>query len=88
VVAAASELPAADAAPHRPPEHRPAGVHSGVGSDAAAEDAAYLHILGLLKAERAVEARRAAQRYLQLFPNGFRRTEVQTITLEPAQLSP
>jgi hypothetical protein len=48
-------------------------------SDARAEDAAYMAILALQRAGRREDASAAAKRYLQDFPNGYRRGEVQSI---------
>lgn len=43
------------------------------------EDAAYLHVLDLLREQRSVEARRAAEAYLTHFPSGFRRPEMEQL---------
>jgi hypothetical protein len=47
--------------------------------DTAAEDAAYLQVLALLREGRTDEARLAAAGYLRKFPAGFRRPEVEKI---------
>jgi len=47
--------------------------------DPRAEDAAYLRVVALRRAGAAEEARRFAQTYLQLFPRGFRRTEIEPL---------
>src|SRR5262249_53925243 len=43
------------------------------------EDAAYLQVLALLREGRTEEAKLAAARYVQNFPNGFRRVEMQRL---------
>ena len=48
--------------------------------DPRAEDAAYLRIIALERCGAALETRRAAQAYLQLYPTGFRRTEIETLS--------
>ncbi len=45
----------------------------------AEEDLSYLRVLGLLRDGKRVEARLAAKDYLDRFPNGFRRREVEQI---------
>lgn len=57
----------------------PAEPIAARGFDAAEEDAAYLHILALLRESRRDEARLAAAGYLSKFPAGFRRVEVDRI---------
>jgi len=47
--------------------------------DARAEDAAYLRVVALQRAGAPEEARRSARAYLQLFPRGFRRTEIEPL---------
>lgn len=49
------------------------------GPDPAREDSAYLRVIALLRAGRQAEARRAAQMYLDEFPSGFRRSEMQQV---------
>lgn len=46
---------------------------------AAAEDAAYLHVVALLREGRTAEGRLAAQDYLRRFPRGFRRAELERV---------
>lgn len=48
-------------------------------SDARAEDVAFLAVLALERAGRREEAARAARRYLERFPRGFRRSEAEVI---------
>lgn len=50
----------------------------------SAEDAAYLHVLALLREGRDKEARLAAALYVQRFPNGFRHPEMQRVAQRPA----
>jgi hypothetical protein len=71
---AAAQPPSA-AHPGAPTKHRP-HVHPKNNT----EDAMYLRMLDLLRAERRDAARGLAQRYLQEFPDGFRRTEVLRIS--------
>jgi TolA-binding protein len=47
--------------------------------DARAEDAAYLSMIALQRAGRREDAAAAARRYLQQFPNGYRRAEAQAM---------
>jgi len=47
--------------------------------DPRAEDAAYLRVVALQRSGAADEMRRAARAYLQLFPRGFRRTEIEAL---------
>lgn len=54
----------------------------------AAEDAAYLRVLALLREGRGEEARVAAAGYLTAFPNGFRRVEMHQIAHPAASGSP
>ncbi len=49
------------------------------GSDAHAEDVAYLTLVSLLRAGRQQEARQAARSYLARFPHGFRRKEAERV---------
>jgi anti-sigma factor ChrR (cupin superfamily) len=56
-----------------PPSAASAGPASG-------EDAAYLHVVALLREGRDYEARLAAFRYLEQFPHGFRRSEIEAIS--------
>jgi len=56
-------------------------------SDARAEDAAYLSVLALQRAGRREAAVAAARRYLQQYPKGYRRGEVQAILAEPRAAS-
>ncbi len=44
-----------------------------------AEDAAYLHVLELVRAERQADARKEARHYLHRFPNGFRSDEMEQV---------
>jgi hypothetical protein len=44
-----------------------------------AEDESYLRIVALSRAGAVEDMRRAAQRYLQRFPTGFRRPEVERL---------
>jgi TolA-binding protein len=55
--------------------------------DPRAEDAAYLRVIALQRCGAAQETRRAAQAYLQLYPTGFRRTEIEKLS-PPVQSSP
>ncbi len=48
--------------------------------DPRAEDAAYLRVIALERCGAADETRRAAQAYLQLYPTGFRRTEIEKLS--------
>lgn len=48
--------------------------------DTVAEDAAYLHIVALLREGRREEARLSGRAYLQQYPQGFRRREVDRIS--------
>ncbi len=65
-----------------PAAPRPAAVPAasastrGQADSSAAEDAAYLKIVSLLREQRTAEARAQAKAYLLRFPNGFRRVEV------------
>jgi len=45
-------------------------------AEAAEEDAAYLHVIQLVREGRETEARPAAMEYLRRFPDGFRREEM------------
>lgn len=58
--------------------HTPHVASVATSSDVlvAAEDAAYMEVLRLLRAQRSDEARTAARDYLRRFPNGFRREEM------------
>jgi hypothetical protein len=49
----------------------------------SAEDLAYLRIVALVGEGRAAEARLGAKEYLQRFPSGFRRIEVERIATPP-----
>jgi Flp pilus assembly protein TadD len=51
----------------------------GHPNDARAEDAAFLQIVALERAGRRDEARKAARRYLDAYPHGFRRTEAEAL---------
>jgi hypothetical protein len=58
--------------------------HARSGDDgSAAEDAAYLHWISLLRAGRRDEARAAGLDYLRRFPDAFRRPEVERVVLPP-----
>ena len=60
----------------------PTAVGAEVGdasTSAAAEDAAYLHVVALLREGREAEARLAAREYLGRFPTGFRRLEMERV---------
>ena len=48
--------------------------------DPRAEDAAYLRVIALERCGATDETRRAAQAYLQLYPTGFRRTEIEKLS--------
>jgi ferric-dicitrate binding protein FerR (iron transport regulator) len=48
--------------------------------DTRAEDAAYLHIIALQRCGAGDEMRRAIEQYLRLYPAGFRRGEVETLS--------
>jgi hypothetical protein len=48
-----------------------------------AEDAAYLRIIALQRLGAGGETRRAAETYLQRFPTGFRRAEVERLASQP-----
>lgn len=66
----------------------PASVASGAPhvdaavQSAAAEDAAYLGVLSLLRQGRSEDARSAARKYLTDFPRGFRRVEMERVARE------
>jgi hypothetical protein len=47
--------------------------------DPMAEDAAYLRIIALQRAGASADVKRAAEEYLQRFPTGFRRAEVEKL---------
>jgi len=47
--------------------------------DPRAEDAAYLRVIALERSGAVLETRRAAQAYLQLYPTGFRRIEIEKL---------
>ena len=64
---------------------RPADSASTVRADTAAEDAAYLQVIALLRAGKQDEARAAARSYLERFPNGFRRDEMIRVASGGAQ---
>jgi hypothetical protein len=51
--------------------------------DLAGEDATYLRVLDLLRQQRAADARRLAELYLERFPRGFRRPEIERIARPP-----
>jgi ferric-dicitrate binding protein FerR (iron transport regulator) len=77
--------PRAKRAPRRP--LLPLAVRAPISPHAAPaatspEDAAYLRMLGYLQAGRVQDARVAARAYLQAFPNGFRRSEVERVARE------
>lgn len=71
---------------------RPAAIKHSASHRSAnnTEDAMYLRMLDLLRADRRDAARNLAQRYLKQFPHGFRRAEVLRIsrTSEPSELPP
>jgi len=48
--------------------------------DARGEDAAYLTVIARQRAGEIADMRRAAESYLQRYPNGFRRDEVEALT--------
>ena len=48
--------------------------------DPRAEDAAYLHVIALQRCGADDDMKRAAERYLQLYPAGFRRGEVEKLS--------
>lgn len=50
-----------------------------VDLEAAGEDATYLRLLDLLRQRRTADAQRLAELYLERFPRGFRRPEVERI---------
>jgi hypothetical protein len=50
-----------------------------VDLEAAGEDATYLRVLDLLRQRRTADAQRLAELYLERFPRGFRRPEVERI---------
>jgi len=59
---------------------RPERVHAATQPPInSAEDNAYLQIVELLRSGRVAEARAKSAQYLHLFPNGFRRPEVEKI---------
>lgn len=69
-----------------PARHQPqlGSASAVVGADrtppsAAAEDAAYLGVLSLLRQGRTDDARSAARKYLADFPQGFRRVEMERV---------
>ncbi|HET6332714.1 MAG TPA: hypothetical protein VFG30_05850 [Polyangiales bacterium] len=71
----------------RPLDHeRHARQHVSDAStvDLAGEDATYLRVLDLLRQQRAADARRLAELYLERFPRGFRRPELERIA-RPAE---
>ena len=45
----------------------------------AGEDAAYLRVIELLRVGDSVQARDAAREYLQRYPDGFRRQELESL---------
>ncbi|HEX4354989.1 MAG TPA: hypothetical protein VHZ95_18790, partial [Polyangiales bacterium] len=49
----------------------------------AAEDAAYLRIIALVREGRSEEARLSARHYLSNFPSGFRRPEAERVAAMP-----
>jgi len=59
----------------------PATQHVAAASsvDVAGEDATYLRVLELLQQRRAADAKRLAELYLERFPRGFRRPEIERI---------
>jgi hypothetical protein len=74
-------------APDRAPQHerrKRAKAVRRAAVDSKTEDAMYLRILDLLRADREPVARRLAQRYLQEFPDGFRRAEITRIAYPTA----
>lgn len=71
-------------APAPPPSRSPAAIAprpsaSARTVDDGEEDRAYVEILRLLREDRPAEARLAARRYLERFPTGFRRAEVERV---------
>jgi ferric-dicitrate binding protein FerR (iron transport regulator) len=83
---AASDAGTAPAQPAHPPRARAAKARAAATreqpatrSGAEEEDRSYLHVLELLHAGQTDAARAAAAAYLQEFPNGFRRPEVERI---------
>jgi hypothetical protein len=59
-------------------------VDLGVAFDrSAAEDAAYLRIIALVREGRSEEARLSARHYLSNFPDGFRRLEAERVAALP-----
>jgi hypothetical protein len=53
--------------------------------EGAGEDATYLRVLDLLRQRRTADAQRLAELYLQHFPRGFRRPEVERIANSDSQ---
>ncbi len=68
-----------------PPSHTPLSEASAIASiglpspSGAEEDTAYLRVITLLREGRRGEAKSAAGQYLQDYPNGFRRPEIERI---------
>jgi len=48
--------------------------------DARAEDAAYLRVIALQRANDTNGMKEAAEQYLRRYPKGFRRAEVETLS--------
>ena len=68
-----------DAGAHRDAAEAFARFLSRHAQDPRAEDAAYLRVVALQRSGATDETRRAARAYLQLFPRGFRRTEIEAL---------
>ena len=81
VMVIASALPGSTTEPMTIPQFRDKldAYRRSNPTDPRAEDAAYLTILALQRAGRRDDAAAAARRYLQHYPNGYRRAEVQKI---------
>ncbi|MBX3225741.1 MAG: zf-HC2 domain-containing protein [Labilithrix sp.] len=61
------------------PAPAPSAAARPASSDDGEEDRAYVEIVRLLREDRTAEARAAARAYMQRFPNGFRRAEVERV---------
>jgi len=68
-----------DVGAHREAAEAFARFLSKHGHDPRAEDAAYLRVVALQRSGATDEMRQAARAYLQLFPRGFRRTEIEPL---------
>lgn len=71
--------PSAQGAARAAPAPSASSARNDGAPSALAEDAAYLHVVALLREGRTAEARLAAQDYLRSFPEGFRRVEMERV---------